>query len=427
MKIKRVIQGTALTALAAAAWMGAGSTDASAAAFDTSGITIDYSDNSINVPYTAKELMVSVLKVGKGKSETKITSWDVYDEGGSAKIDLSKLKATTDNYIAIKTDDTDPIVLHIAPSNSTYKAEYHAVEQKINITNPTGNIAFEYRTLYSEWKDTDLNDFGREFQRQGATIYVRERSDLHAPTTPSETKISDVTIKSSPVEMTTYDIGTLPGKELKFNIAKEANGPSVAADYTKGIVKIKTGLEWRFVTAASVGSTSAAAEADAKTGKSVNAIVGTADEGTLEVRKAATGTGKKGKIASKWTRIKVQKLQDVTDRVAGDVADVTTGASTGINVFTSTGASINAKFDYDSKKDKVKSLILTNNLTSDVEYVVKDTEPAVTDKAKKIGKGKTAKLTEKTPGKVWIRIAGNKKDKVWVTNYASVGTLTFPK
>ena len=129
MKIKKVIQGTALTALAAAAWMGAGSTDASAAAFDTSGITIDYSDNSINVPYTAKELMVSVLKVGKGKSETKITSWDVYDEGGSAKIDLSKLTATTDNYIAIKTDDTDPIVLHIAPSNSKYKAEYHAVEQ----------------------------------------------------------------------------------------------------------------------------------------------------------------------------------------------------------------------------------------------------------------------------------------------------------
>jgi len=31
MRIKRVLQGTALTALAAAAWMGAGSADASAA------------------------------------------------------------------------------------------------------------------------------------------------------------------------------------------------------------------------------------------------------------------------------------------------------------------------------------------------------------------------------------------------------------
>ncbi len=422
MRIKRVVQGTALAALAAAAWMGAGS-DASAAAFDTSKITVN--SDSINVSYDAKELMVSVLKVGKGKTEAKITSWDVY-EGGKAKIDLSKLKATADNYIAIKTDDADPVVLHIAPSNSKYKAEYHARDQKINITNGTENIGYEYRTLYSGWKSTSLTNFGREFQYQGATIYIRENSDLHDPQ-PSQTKIKDVTIKSTPVEMTTYDIGALPGKEIKFNIAKEANGPSVTADYTKGIVKIKKGLEWRFVTATSVGATKSAVDADAKTGKDVNEIVGNANEGTLEVRKEATGEGKKGKVASKWTRIKVQKLQDVADRVAGDVANVTTGASTGINVFTSTGASINAKFDYDSKKDKVKSLILTNNLTSDVEYVVKDTKPAVTDKAKKIGKGKTAKLTEKTPGKVWIRIAGNKKDKVWVTNYASVGTLTFPK
>lgn len=426
MKIKRVLQGTALTALAAAAWMGAGSVDASAADFPIGNINA--TAEGISVSFTDNELMVSVLKVGKGKAEAKITSWDVY-EGGSANIDLSKLKATADNYIAIKTDSTDPIVLHIAPSNSKYKAEYHAVEQKINITNGTANAGYEYRTLYSGWEGVNLdNAFGRDFQYQGATIYIREVADFHPTPSESTTKINDVTIKSSPVAMTTYDIGRLPGKELKFNIAKEANGPSVAADYTKGIVKIKTGLEWRLVTT-SIGSTSAAVEADAKNGKSVNDIVGTADEGTLEVRKAATGTGKKGKIASKWTRIKVQKLADIGDKVNpnADVSKVTTGSSTGVDVFTATGASINAKFDYDSKKDKVKSLIITNNLTSDIEYVVKDTAPSVTDKAKKIGKGKTAKFTEKTPGQLWIRIAGNKKDKVWVTNYASVGTLTFPK
>lgn len=426
MRIKRVLQGTALTALAAAAWMGAGSTDASAADFDASKISV-HADN-ISVTYDAKELMVSVLKVGKGKTEAKITSWDVY-EGGSAKIDLSKLKATADNYIAIKTDDTDPIVLHIAPSNSKYKAEYHARDQKINITNGTENAGYEYRTLYSGWKDTNLTNFGREFQYQGATVYVREVSDLHSINDPSQTKIKDVTIKSKPVEMTTYDIGSLPGKEIKFNIAKEANGPSVTADYTKGIVKIKKGLEWRFVTASSVGTTTSAVDADAKTGKDVNEIVGTANEGTLEVRKEATGEGKKGKVASKWTRIKVQKLEDISSKVASaNVATVTTGASTGVDVFSSTGAAVNAKFDYDSKKDKVKSLIITNNLSSDIEYVVKDSKPTVADKAKKIGKsGKTAKISTSTSGKLWIRIAGNKKEKVWVTDYANLGAVTFPK
>ncbi len=425
MRIKRVVQGTALAALAAAAWMGAGS-DASAADFDTSKITVNA--DSINVSYDAKELMVSVLKVGKGKTEAKITSWDVY-EGGKAKIDLSKLKATADNYIAIKTDDADPVVLHIAPSNSKYKAEYHARDQKINITNGTENIGYEYRTLYSGWKSTSLTNFGREFQYQGATIYIRENSDLHAPQL-SQTKIKDVTIKSTPVEMTTYDIGALPGKEIKFNIAKEANGPSVTADYTKGIVKIKKGLEWRFVTATSVGATTSAVDADAKTGKDVNEIVGNANEGTLEVRKEATGEGKKGKVASKWTRIKVQKLEDISAKaVAGsDVSTVTTGASTGVNVFTSTGASVNAKFDYDGNKDKVKSLIITNNLSSDIEYIVKSEAPTAADKPKKIKTGgKTAKIATSATGKLWIRIAGDKKDKIWVTNYADLGTVTFPK
>lgn len=423
MKIKRVVQGTALAALAAAAWMGAGS-DASAAAFDTENITVK--SDAIEVDFDTPELMVSVLKVGKGKTETKITSWDVY-EGGSAMIELSKLKATADNYIAIKTDDTDPVVLHIAPSNSKYKVEYHARDQKINVTNGTANAGYEYRTLYTGWEDTSLTGFGRDYQYQGATIYIREVSDLHSPLA-AKANIKDITIKDKPVVMATFDIGSLPGKEMKFNIAKEANGPSVAADYAKGVVKIKKGLEWRFVTATAAGATTAAVDADAK-GKDVNDIVGSASEGTLEVRKQATGEGKKGKVASKWTRVKVQKLQDVTDKVKGDVATVTTGGATkDVDVFTSTGASVSATFDYDSKKDKVKSLIIKNNLSSDIEYVVKTDKPTAADKVKKIAKsGKTSKISTSLSGNLWIRIAGDKKNKVWVTDFANVGTLTFPK
>jgi len=427
MKIKRMVQGTALAALAAAAWMGAGS-DASASSFPISDVSINEENGNICVGSTAKEIMVSVLKAGKGKTEAKITSWDVY-EGGSADIDLSKLKNASDNYIAIKTDDTEPIVLHIKASNSKYKAEYHANEQKVNITNGTEGASYEYRTTYgNSWDSLSLAGFGREFQYQGATIYVREVGNLSIPNEASTTKFKDVTIKTTPKELDMYDIGALHGKEIKFNIAKEANGPSVAADYTKGIVKIKKGLEWRFVTATSVGTTTAAVEADGKTGKSVNEIVGEANEGTLEVRKEATGTGKKGKVASKWTRVKVQKLEDISGKAAGtDVSTVTTGASEGVNILTYKGASVNAKFDYDSGKNKIKSLVITNGLTSDIEYVIKDTKPTVADKAKKIAKSKSAKFAEKNAGQLWVRIAGNKKEQVWVTDYVSLGKITFPK
>lgn len=428
MKIKRVVQGTALAALAAAAWMGAGSTDASAAEFPKDNVSISDNGTALEVGFDDPELMVSMLKVGKGKTDVKITSWDVY-EGNSATIDLSKLKATSDNYIALKTDNSDPIVLHIEASGSKYKAKYNAKDQKIVFTEDAASasrkVGLQYRTAYTDWDDITNKDdaFGGEFQYQGATIYLRERSDLHSATS-TEAKLNDVTIKDKPVEMKVYDIGALPGKEIKFNIAAQAKGPSVKADYTKGVVKIKEGLEWRFV-GSSIGTTSAAVATDGKVGKLVDEIVTSGTEGVLEVRTAAKGEGEKSKAPSKWTRIKVQKLTNLAGPT-GDLSTLTTGGATSsVDILAITGGSINAKYEYDAKKDTVKSVIIKNGSTAaDIEYIIGTEIPKVADKAKKLKAGKEVKIkAADAKNKLYIRVAGDNKKQDWVTNYVEAGTF----
>ena len=85
MKIKRVLQGTALAALAAAAWMGTGSTDASAKV-STDDISIE--DGIIHMNSDDAEIMVSIVQVKNNQFQIK--NWDVYEDG-CATVDLSKL------------------------------------------------------------------------------------------------------------------------------------------------------------------------------------------------------------------------------------------------------------------------------------------------------------------------------------------------
>ena len=129
MEMNKIMKGTALTALAAATWFAAGTTDA--AAKDATN-SIDISDVYFSLgayddsdegyydtynPYVgadvegATEIHIGIGTYNKNKGTVKVSSWDVYDNGSAA--DLSKLNSTKDNYIAIKTEKSDPIYIKI--------------------------------------------------------------------------------------------------------------------------------------------------------------------------------------------------------------------------------------------------------------------------------------------------------------------------
>ncbi len=168
MKIKRMVQGTALAALAAAAWMGAGS-DASAA-IKVSDITYN-GGTYLDVDSTANdtlEIMVGIAK-GADKDKAKVSAWDVY-EGKNACVDLSKMNVTKDAYLAVKTDkDEIPVFVKIDAAPKTLKAELNSgtgeVVFKVNGT-ATTNVEGDFFTnsknkLYIE----------KTLQYQGATKY----------------------------------------------------------------------------------------------------------------------------------------------------------------------------------------------------------------------------------------------------------------
>ena len=199
MKIKRVIQGTALTALAAAAWMGAGS-DASAS---VTNARIDRADDSsyilsVEAENDDPEVMVGVAKVSKD-GKAKVSAWDVY-EGNSAEVDLSKLNVANDNFFAVKTDDMDkPMFVGIAASSKKNKIEFNAGSAKITklqttvvktTTDYTGDI--EVRTVTGTWDSVQQTAEFSKYQYQGATLYVRIPADDNKKTEKLE--VTDITI-----------------------------------------------------------------------------------------------------------------------------------------------------------------------------------------------------------------------------------------
>jgi len=77
MSIKRVLQGTALTAFAAIAWFGDGSANASASV-SIQDVVFDEEDISLEVQFSDTELMAGIANVDK-KRKAKVTAWDVYE------------------------------------------------------------------------------------------------------------------------------------------------------------------------------------------------------------------------------------------------------------------------------------------------------------------------------------------------------------
>ena len=240
MKIKRVLQGTALAALAAAAWMGAGSTDASAKV-STDDISIE--DGVIYMSSDDAEIMVSIVQVKNNQFQIK--NWDVYEDG-CATVDLSKLNNAKDNYVAVLTDDAKPFFLKIAKTDKPGKATYNYKTGTLTFGTLTDLSKAEYRTVNSGWDLVSGLDVSM-YNYQGASLYMRVKDTLKSPVLNASEKLDDKSTKNTTEDYAVYDIGSLASKEVKFNVAKQANGPSLSGDYVKNTIKSKDGLPARVV------------------------------------------------------------------------------------------------------------------------------------------------------------------------------------
>ncbi|MFG6328671.1 MAG: hypothetical protein K1W06_04245 [Lachnospiraceae bacterium] len=446
MNIKRVFQGTALTAFAAIAWFGDGSANASASV-SIQDVVFDEEDISLEVQFSDTELMAGIANVDK-KRKAKVTAWDVYEPAdgsnkGQAKIDLSKFNVTKDNYIAIMTNDmTIPLYIKVAAA---------AKKNSITFLNSTARISefkadgksiqeIDYRRATDAWgasgKISEL-DFS-EYQYQGAALYVRKKgiNELSSAAGDYE-KIKNGQVSVIPVGGTkevsadVYNIGSLPGKETKLNIAKQANGPSVSVDYKKGTVTINKSLEYRVIKESGTTTYNAVGS------KEVKAVAGLleatetapkADTAILEVRKAAATNGK-GKCASKWTRVKIENPKELLlDSSTKDIKDATIEQP--VIISTSAGAIMEAGYKLNNKQTEVTNLVLTNKCEDNYEYYLGSSVPAAGDKAiKPIRKGKTINIKKgDVSGKnIYIRLAGDKKSKRWAGAWKQIGTnITIP-
>lgn len=494
MRMNKVMKGTALTALAAATWLAAGTTDASAAKaenpIDIEDVIVNTYKQTLTVDVEegkAKEVHIGIGTFNKNKSTVKVSAWDVYevgeyeewdeyDEGtsgfGVSGVDLSKLNSTKDSYIAVKTDKSDPVYIKVPAAVKGQTAKYNPGNNHLDITKikqgtssdiKPETLDWQYRTSYGSWKfftpyGTDdkgtviQNEIFQEFQQQGASLYVRTGATEGGYYDETEKKYYNMkplgTVKdandkgSDPVEYPLYESGSLPGKESKVSIKKQANGPAVGVDYAKNTVKLAKDVEFRMILGSDYFSTElAGVKSDAKvevekffeatTSSSIaKAEADAATSGVLEVRKKADATKKKS--ASKWTIVKLDKPQEMAIKAAkaDDLKDggiVTTNSAVSFAV---TNGSISVKYIYKGTGDKAKysdKVEITNSDSKlDYEVVIKSSVPASTDKATKVKKGgKNAKVTAKKGDTIYIRVAGDKKEKRFAGKYTVVAKTIY--
>lgn len=447
MRIKKVLQGTALTALAAAAWMGAATVDASASTITTSDIEIWDNVMYVNASSDTAEILfgVGTYKSSATKDNTvKISAWDVYD-GNSAQIDLSKLNNTKDVYVAVKTESSAPIYIKFAAAPKSQKLNYDAEKNTLTIDSIKAgtetNLAatgynWQYRTSNGSWSplygedSNDVDECGgskyapattlfSEYQAQGASLYVRAAATSSALTVDTASgKIKDAAKNTdSDPSYDVYKAGSLPGKETKLNIAKQANGPSVTADYVNKTVKVKKDTEYRVWTADdsdkySLAITTTKASDNGDTLNVADTLLKGASSGVIEVRtvaKSANANGKGSKVASKWTRVELKKTGKIA--LKNNVSIATTAAVV--------DADGRIEINKDVKNDKFTKNIIVKVSTGSSITVKVGTKKAVTVKGDDKGKKIKADINDT----INIAIAGDKKNKVWAGDDTLVGTL----
>lgn len=483
MRIKRVLQGTALAALAAAAWIGAGS-DASASAEEVAadptlggisayyygGHSIGFSTNDTEF----KEIIVGIAKADKSGASAKVSSWDIYDidndnEYGiyEAWVNLQKVNIAKDAFIAVKTDKMEtPVFFKIDANAAKTKAELNAgtreVTFKVNNTavdvNKDGSkVVDEYGQYYGRYNDDDYNNnnipitkdgkilIDSEYQYQGAVMYfglagIKYNTDKEL----AKAKITDKTDSKTGKETEIITVGKFPSKQAKLNVPKQANGPAIPVDYVKGTIKIKKGVELRVVgengiSKAVSGSAASAFENktvlvgdfyDAIKAKDFASMLGE-EKGALEVRVAAKTDGK-GKAASKWTRVAIEKPKAIEVKaVKEDASEVTTSSAV---AYTVSGASVELKYTSNKKTGAAdKGLILDNKSDYKIDYVIGNTTAPKADDKGKVDSMKTVAKKAVTIKNlsdnqvIWVRIAGNKNEKQWASDWKELITVKIPQ
>ncbi len=449
MKIKRVLQGTALAALATAAWMGAGSADASAKV-TIGNINIDNEDASGNIYISTddyKEIMVGIVQVKGGKYQIK--NWDVYEEG-EADIDLSKLNVAKDNYIAIMSDDSDPFFLKIAKTDRPGKVDYKYNAEGIKLGS-TEATELEYRTINSGWynvaekytnkegkEEIDYNLDANKYTYQGASLYLRVKSTLELPydsktgkyTESSET-LDDKSTKNTEEKWKVYEIGSLASKEVKFNVRKQANGPSLSGDYAKNVIKGKADLSARIVDTDGVfydfseANGATAVSGSATTSKSLKTadlekITAKLPKGAKVVLEVRTDVTDK-KPASKWSRLELT----VPNTIPAE--KFSNGVTNGAIVTSGDAIKVEATYNWKDKRNGAKSypdISIKNSASKgNVDVKVSDTGKVSTLKP---GKSVKYKKADSDGKELYIRVGGDKDDKKWAGAWTKIGKITFP-
>jgi hypothetical protein len=501
MRMKKLLQGALVVATVATTWAAVGATDADAAT-DLSKNTVGTGTIAINtanqtLTYTPakskgtdKEVLFGVATKATSRKDSKVTfkvaAWDVYDVGTDAiTIDLSKLSNVKDNYIELRTDnDSTPAIIKIPAVAKATKATLDASTNVL--TFQTGAAAksladyvgkLEYRTAVGSWADfaditggkVEADTLVKGYQYQGATLYLRTPGAAVAEITETtETGDQNVYVDDqTAVVEKTYVTSSLPGKETKLTIAKQANGPKVTVSYTKATVTLKKDTEYRIWNATSTKLptvdeyTKVTANGPATIADLLKKIGDDATSATLEVRTSANTKSKK--CASKWTRVALAAPAEVANVTPGDTVSELKTSGTGANIKYSSdtddakttdvveyggagvvkavvgdGDTSTITAEYKTKTTKVDTytqVVLTN--ASDVAYdviVVKangaaDTALKASTLAAKTTKGNgTVTLKNVEDGSaIYIRYKGVDKTKILTGVYTKLGVVDYPK
>lgn len=298
--MKKIMTGMSVTAFALAIAGGVNAVEADAAGsatFDAVAQTmtakgtgeVHVSFNAIKVTNKKVDgVAVPTLSLNAG------ATWDVYD-GASAIVDLSNLKTTADQYIAVKDTTTAVPTVYCIPKNADKYTGLYGVNsdsKKGELTFKKGQDPvetlkdgfFQYQTVNANvWTDYAASKFTTAmYEKQSATLYFRQKAV--AITLPKTATAYD--------GFNLYTVsGNFAGTEFKVKIAKEANAPSATVNYDTATFTVKAGQEYRQKAAAAW--TAVPTTEKSRTIELTEAELKAA--GIFEVRTAATDK----KIASK--------------------------------------------------------------------------------------------------------------------------------
>ena len=379
-------------------------------------------------------------------------------------IDTSSLAVTKTQYVVIKGDkNTKEVAIQLAatPSKLAASIDYtdpaapalslKDITKGKNSATAVANVEFSVAngskyTTYTAKKESAAGTDLTKYQKLGATLKVRQAAstDIDAlDKTDSNGNCKEVDIKLNGEVAKAYAAtGTFASKELKVKVAKLASGPKITVNYTKNTVSIPKTAQYRTAVSEEFVNTLVA-------NASKNTVLVPLSEFkqtkafTLDVRTAAKPNTKdvtKSKSASHITEVAIPKIEELSVKLAAngeeeaadidkdnfktaDLEKITANGKVTFKYGTKSGIATLTSADTDSVYEVYVTRESTVGVVSD-----KIVTPASTVKGvKKLTAAKALKLTKLKDGdKIFIRKAGNAKNKVFASEFAAFGTVKFP-